>query len=144
MIYWDTSCVVKLYTHESDSGLWEKLAISAEDGLVASALLRVELAYAFEQKEARGDLSPAASQALLALFDHDVAKGRIQLIPIGSDVLQAACRIAVACYHDEDSVPLRTLDGIHLATATLLKCRRIATADVRMKAASAILGLCLV
>ena len=36
---------------------------------------------------------------------------------------------------------LRTLDGIHLATAVLMKCPALATADERMQSASAVLGL---
>jgi predicted nucleic acid-binding protein len=141
MTYWDTSCVVKLYTAELDSAEWEDAAVLAGESLVSSALLRVELAYAFEQKEARGEILRGSTQALLRVFENDIAEGRYQLVPVGSDVLQTACKIAAECYHSQPVVSLRTLDGIHLATAILLKCKRIATADARMQAAAPLLGL---
>ena len=102
--------------------------------------MRTEMAFALEQKEVRGDISVGAAKALLSQFDHDINKGRFQLIPIGTDVLNMACDIAGDCYHTKPPIYIRTLDGIHLATARLLKCRYIATADVRMKTAADFLG----
>lgn len=144
MIYWDTSCVIKLYTLESDSGPWQRRAIEADEALVTSGLLRTEMAFALEQKEARGDVTPGGANAILDVFDRDVESGRFGLVPMGVDVLREAATIAQTCYHATPSVPLRTLDGIHLATARLLKCRQIATADARMRAGAGLLGLNLV
>lgn len=141
MIYWDTSCILKLYTAESDSSQWQKVAVGQDDELVSSALLETEMAYAFEQKEQRGDIKPGGAQALIRLFRRDMKEGRFVLYPVGRDVLSTAATIASSCYHARPPIPLRTLDGLHLATALLLKCRAIATADSRMKAAAALLKL---
>ncbi len=140
MIYWDTSCVMKLYTQESDSGFWEKHALETSCDRISSALMRAEMSFAFEQKEARGEVIPGAALALMKYLDHDISMGRFQLIPIGADVLSVAGDIAAQCYHANPSIFIRTLDGIHLATAQLLKCRQIATADARMKIAADFLG----
>jgi len=140
VIYWDTSCVAKLYTQESDTALWERHALDEEDGLVASALMRTEIAFAMEQKEARGDIFPGAARALLRNLDRDIKVGRFLIIPVGMDVLDGGCDVARECYHADPSVFVRTLDGIHLATARLLKCRQLATADARMRDAAGLLG----
>jgi predicted nucleic acid-binding protein len=140
MVYWDTSCVVKLYTQENDSGFWEKHALESDDQFVSSALMRTEMAFALEQKEARGDICSGAADELLKHLDYDIGKGRFTLIPIGSDVLSQSCGIARKCYHAKPSIFIRTLDGIHLATAKLLKCRQIAGADARMNVAADFMG----
>jgi len=49
VIYWDTSCVIKLYTAESDSRQWQETALDVDEEIVSSVLLETELAYAFEQ-----------------------------------------------------------------------------------------------
>ncbi len=141
MIYWDTSCVLKLYTAESDSGHWQNVALEQDDEMASSALLETEMAYAFEQKELRGDIKSGGAQALLRLFRRDLKDERFVLVPIGRDVLTMAAGIAESCYQARHPVPLRTLDGLHLATARLLKCRAIATTDSRMTAAAAVLAI---
>jgi predicted nucleic acid-binding protein len=136
VIYWDTSCVLKLYTAESDSLAWQKHALGARDGFAASALMETEMAYALEQKELRGDVRPGGAQALLRILRRDLQAGRFTLCPVGTDVMALAADIAVRCYHAQKPIPLRTLDGLHLATAMLLKCRAVATADRRMQTAA--------
>jgi uncharacterized protein len=143
VIYWDTSCVLKLYTAESDSSHWQKAALEQEDDFVSSALLETEMAYALEQKERRGDIKSGGAQALRRLFYRDLKEQRFVLYPVGRDVLTLASGIAETCYHLRQPLPLRTLDGLHLATALLLKCRALATADSRMTAAAAVLSLSL-
>lgn len=141
MIYWDTSCVLKLYVAESDSYLWQEHAVRSEDKFAASALLDTELTYALEQKEARGEIRSGAARALLKMFRRDVSAGRFVLYPVGSDILARAADIAHDCYHGRKPIHLRTLDGIHLATATRLKCSFMATTDERMRRGAALLKL---
>jgi predicted nucleic acid-binding protein len=141
VISWDTSCVLKLYTAESDSLAWQNQALVTDDDFVASALLETEMAYALAQKELRGEVKPGGAQALLRLFGRDVQAGRFALYPVGADIMLAAVDIAAKCYRAERPIPLRTLDGLHLATAKVLKCRALATVDQRMQAAAALLHL---
>ena len=81
MIYWDTSCVLKLYVSESDSSTWEERALATDEEFAASALLETELAYGLIRKEARGDIKQGAAEALLTLFRQDVERARFTLYP---------------------------------------------------------------
>lgn len=141
MIYWDTSCVLKLYTEESDSVQWESVALTVDDDFAASALIDTELACAFEQKEFRGDIKPGAGKALLSAFRKDVRGGRFALYPVGTDVINRAAEIAAMCRRASEPFVLRALDALHLATAEVLKCRAIASADRRMRAGAALLSM---
>jgi predicted nucleic acid-binding protein len=141
MTYWDTSCVLKLYVSEVDSKRWQELAMAEQEPLLCSSLLLAELAFALAAKDARGDLVAGGASALRALFHDDVEKGRFRLIPCGSDVLEEAARIAELCYAASPRIPLRTLDGLHLATACLLHCRDLVTTDRRMRDAARLLGI---
>jgi predicted nucleic acid-binding protein len=142
VIYWDTSCVIKLYTQESDSLHWQKLAVAETGKRVASSLLEVELAFALRQKELRMEVTSGGTAALIRLFRHDVNAGRFTLFPLGADVIHRATLLA-----DEaasTACGLRTLDGLHLATAAILRCSGIATTDTHMRAGAQMLGIPLV
>lgn len=141
MIYWDTSCVLKLYTSEPDSTVWQKLALLLEDDFVSSVILETELAYAFEQKELRREIKPGGAKALLHIFRNDLLAERFSLFPVGTDVLKTSATIAAQCYHAKKPIQMRTLDGLHLATSKLLKCKAVATADLRMQDAAALLNI---
>lgn len=139
--YWDTSCLLKLYCLETDSGIYrEKIANSTEPP-VSSTLARTELHYAFQQKAARGETGNRPPETLIEFLEEDIRLGRIRLFPVGSDVLQQAEAIASACYDAAEPIFLRTLDGIHLATARLMKSQRIISTDERMNAAAELLGI---
>ena len=141
MIYWDTSCVIKLYTEESDSALWQRVAVDGPGERVSSALLEAELAFALRQKELRQDIAAGGAAALLRIFRHDVKVGRFTLFPLGGDVIRRAVTLAEEAGALRPARSLRTLDGLHLATAVMLRCNGLATADARMKAGAQLLGI---
>ena len=141
MNYWDTSCVLKLYTPEADSATFLTLAGQATEPLVSSEILAAELYAAFCQKELRGELKNGAADRLHKQFDADCIAGRWLLIPLGRDVLGKAEHVTKAAYRHRHPVSLRTLDAIHLASALLCKASQIVTTDDRMKQAAAIAGL---
>ena len=135
MIYWDTSVILKLYVDEDDSLNWQRLAVQEKTRLRTSALAFVEMAHALKQKERRGEISSGAAQHLFPLFKEDVDEGRFLLFPLGRDVLARCTETAL------EGSPLRTLDGLHLSTANLARCTRIATADERLAEAATSQGL---
>lgn len=141
MIYWDTSCLLKLYTPESDSLQWEHQALTLDDEFAASALVDTEMACALEQKEFRGETKSGSAKALLALFRNDVRKGRFVLYPVGSDVFDSAATIAAKCCRSREPFALRALDALHLATAEILKCDAIASTDRRMRTGATLLEI---
>jgi predicted nucleic acid-binding protein len=138
--YWDTSCVLKLYCEEKDSAGYLRRIAGSPDPVCSSVLLAAELAFAFHQKEHRGEIREGASTILYEKFLGDVDSGRFLLIPMGDDVRKEARRIAGVCYGVDPPILLRTLDGLHLASATLAGCREILTTDDRMQKATRLLG----
>ena len=141
MIYWDTSCVVKLYAAEVDSEKLLALAAKADDAFCCSAMLTAELFFAFRQKELRREVKPGGAAALFSAYERDAECGRFVLLPVGQDVLVDAIEVAKACLDRTPPIPVRTLDGIHLATARLMRVSGIVTTDERMRAAAMLLGI---
>ncbi|TVP81860.1 MAG: PIN domain-containing protein [Puniceicoccaceae bacterium] len=139
--YWDSSCLLKLYCKESDSEIFRNKIATSIEPPVTSALARTELCYAFQQKATRGETGHRPAEALFHWLQEDIRKGRIQLFPVGSDVLERAEEIASQCYAANEAIFLRTLDGIHLATAQLTKSRTIISTDDRMNTAAQLLGM---
>jgi predicted nucleic acid-binding protein len=141
VIYWDTSCVVKLYAAEVDSEKLLALAAGADDTFCCSAVLTAELFLALRQKELRREVKPGGAAALFSAYERDAESGRFALLPVGQDVLANAIGVAKACLDRTPPIPVRTLDSIHLATARLMRVSRIVTTDDRMRAAAMLLGI---
>ncbi|OGV73380.1 MAG: hypothetical protein A3K19_24500 [Lentisphaerae bacterium RIFOXYB12_FULL_65_16] len=141
MIYWDTSCVLKLYTPEADSEAFLQRADDTELPLLSSDVLRAEVYFALCQKEIRGEIKVGSAEPLFGKFEADVTGGRFLLLPVGRDVLATARDVARQCYRRRPVVALRALDGIHLASAVLGRADGIVTVDARMREASDVLGL---
>ena len=141
MIYWDTSCVLKLYTPEDDSEIYLDKADKSSEPLFSSEVLNTELFYALSQKESRGDINPGWAERLYQKFRGDVEDGRLVLLSVGHDVLDQAVEIARRCYAQTPPIMLRSLDGIHLGSALADKCTEIVTTDRRMLQGADLLGL---
>jgi predicted nucleic acid-binding protein len=141
MIYWDTSSILKLYAEEHDSVHWQAIALSQRPPLCTSSLARVEMAFALRQKERRGELAVGAAAALQKIFESDVTIGRFLAVPMGRDVLHSCLELSANEVFLGKRILLRTLDALHLATARVMGCRSIATADLRLAEASLIVGL---
>lgn len=137
MIYWDTCCVLKLYAKESDSEFWLRAATKESSALYTSQLTRSELAFALIAKEQRKELKPGAADILLSKFEQDIQRGLYHPIPLSSSVIDRSIRLARHLPHPG----LRTLDGLHLATALESGCSRIATQDRRLLKATRQAGL---
>ncbi len=141
MIYWDTSCLIKLYVAEIDSDQWQERLAAEAAPCLSSGLLYAELAYALHQKEIRKEIRPGSARRLFEHFERHVKQGRFELLPVGTDVLEKSVAVARTCYAAKPVVPLRTADGIHLATAMVGGCSTVATTDQRMLAALPCLSL---
>jgi len=140
--YWDTSCLLKLYVREPDSAQYLMLVKEQTAPVFTSVLAEVEFAFALTRKEAEGNLKKGAAVALVqALRDH-AAQGRIRFLPISSAVRDLAATLARRCMIGRKPIlPLRTLDGIHLATAIEWRATHLLTADIRLQEAACFCGL---
>lgn len=144
MIYWDTSAIVPLYAEEAASAFWESLLLeSLESGLGArtSTLAVTEFNYALRLKVFHEQLDAEDARALIAKFTEDCDLGRWALCPLGTDVIGASLEVAASSYGEAAPIPLRSLDGLHLGAARVLKCQTVATGDERLAAVAARIGM---
>jgi predicted nucleic acid-binding protein len=119
--YLDASAIVKLVVAEPESKAL-RAYLRRRRPLVSSALARTEVGRA---------LLPLGAEA--ARRGSDVL-GRVHLVRVSDRVLDAAARLP--------STELRSLDAIHLATASQLgaSLARVVTYDQRVSTAAAALG----
>ena len=140
MTYWDTSCLLKLYTPEENSEHLTALAEAERGPLHTSVLAETEMAFALARKESLGALRRGGAQYLFTAFRHDVALARLRLIPLDQGVRDKAVELAQTCLLRAPPLALRTLDGLHLATAATIRARILQTSDLRLRTAAAALG----
>ena len=137
--YWDMSCILALYIKESLSPQAVALATKQEQALTSSAILEYEMIIALHAKEAKGEIPKGSAIRVLTKFQSDLLRGRFMIAPLGRDIANQASRIAKDCAQAGPPLFLRTLDGIHIATA--IEASVIITSDKRMAAAAAHLGV---
>ncbi|MGN6600177.1 MAG: type II toxin-antitoxin system VapC family toxin [Actinomycetes bacterium] len=122
MIYLDTSALLKLVVRETESSALRSWLAEADGPVVTSALTRVELVRA-----ARRVGLQAAQDAVDVLAE-------VATVRLDDSVLATAAALAPP--------ELRSLDAIHLGTATMLGPGVIVvTYDPRMLEAAALAGL---
>ncbi len=139
--YWDTSCVLPLYAPEPLSDVIAHRAEEEREPLTSSALLEYEMIFALNAKESKHELPKGGAQRAINQLQHDIRQGRLLLAPLGQDIRETAARIATAAFRSKPPIALRTLDGIHLATALQLNAEPLLTADRRMAVAAKVLGI---
>jgi len=125
MLYLDTSALAKLVTQEAESDrLRAYLAARANSVRFASALTHAELLRAAHHL---GDAAIRTARTLLA---------RVELVDVSLELLERAGTLAAG--HR-----LRTLDAIHIATATVAgdRLEALVTYDLRLAEAAAALTL---
>jgi predicted nucleic acid-binding protein len=137
-MYIDTSTLVKLYVEEADSEVCE--ATIADASLVSSRLLYCEFRSALLGKESRKVISSEARREAWQSFERDISDRLIHFAPLNDLVIQDAQALLNELH---PSVPLRTLDAIHLATCISIEAGPLFTKDHRMLKAAAFLGLAL-
>jgi len=130
-MYLDTSVVVKLYVAEPDSAECEVQLDGG--GLVSSELLFGEFYSALLAKERGGLIRAAQREEAWLQFAEHVAGRRIHLLPLDGEVVREARAIMAATH---PTVPLRTLDALHLATFRTVDAGPLFSKDQRMNAAA--------
>ena len=97
------------------------------------------MTFAIHAKEAIGEIPSGSSKRLLSRFQTDLQRGRYLLVPLGIDIKASGNEIASRILQTEPPVFLRTLDGIHIATALKLGSPELVTADKKMADAANLL-----
>lgn len=134
MLYIDTSVLVAYYCPESISLKAEKIIIKA-DVPVISPLTEVEFASALARKTREGQISSESSNKILNEFKSHIHQMLFKKIPI-----DAGCYNLAFNWLSGNSVPLATLDSLHLAAASLNNLKMI-TADKQLSKAARKFGI---
>jgi predicted nucleic acid-binding protein len=138
--YWDTSALVKLFVFESDSDWFGNIA-KTNPVILSSTFARVELSCALLRKEADRGIPSGAAATFRQRFREDCGKERFRLIPYNQDVIQEAERIAETAYGQAKPILIRSLDLIHVASASVVGATVLLTTDARMRELATLLGM---
>jgi predicted nucleic acid-binding protein len=130
-VYLDTSALVKRYLPERNSEAFESY-FSELAPVHISRLTLVELRSTFARKRRQARLNLAQEAAAMNEVRTDIQNGLLTVAPSTDADFIEAFRLM-----DElTTLPLRTLDALHLATASGLGSGVIATADDVMRRAA--------
>jgi uncharacterized protein len=135
-LYLDTAILLKLLVREPDSAHYVKLV----DGQIiwSSQIILTECFSALLRKEREGAITATHRKRAWHQVELDLSAGRLNLAPLSLSVLEGANAVLVACH---PNVALRSLDAIHLASASECRSWPLCTNDVRMRQAAAQLAL---
>lgn len=133
-LYIDTSALVPYYLPEEKSGLAERLLRSANRPAV-SDLTEIELTSALARKVRQGELSRNDGLRVRALFATHLEGGYFRRLRIHHSHFGLA-----RDWIGQLELPLRTLDGLHLAVSALEELELV-TADEGLARSAEALGL---
>jgi uncharacterized protein len=140
--FFDSSALVKQYHAEGGSSVVNSLFEESGNRLLISRLALVEVHSALARLVREEVLSEKEFAHLSSLLREDVASGKLRIIALSIRTLEEASQI-LSSFGLKN--PLRTLDAIHLATASLLHKRTpfaaFAAADKQLLATAAVWGL---
>jgi len=139
--YWDTSCILPLYIPEPGSADLSELAGSQSEPLTSSQILGFEFLFAVHARVARKEIPESFASKVQRKFLSDLDAGRFLLLPLGEDMLVQVVQMTAGLIKRSPVLELRTLDGIHLATAEMLGSEEVVTNDKRMRKAAQALGM---
>jgi predicted nucleic acid-binding protein len=141
MEYWDTSALLKLYVVEADSGYFLRLIARGGLPVYTSTIASTEVLCALLRKESVGDLRDGGAKALFRRFRKDCDTGRVLLAPYGEDVSREAERLGRLAFARSQPALIRSLDLIHVATASVGKAAAVIATDKRLRALASLLKL---
>jgi predicted nucleic acid-binding protein len=144
MNYWDTSAIIKLYVPEPDSGAFLDLLTAAHEPIATSIVANVEMLCALHRKERGADLRSGGAARLYRKFLDDCEEGRIIQVPFGADVVRHTEEIVRIAHQSSNSIMIRSLDAVHIASAVVIKATTLVATDTRLRAVAALISLTVV
>jgi hypothetical protein len=134
LTYFDTSVLAAYYCPEPLSGLAQR-ALQEEHERAISWLVEAELVSAVARKVRAREMRPADGHRIIAVFQSHVEQGIYTRLALeGAHFAKAREWLATF------TVPLHTLDALHLAVAAMQECGFV-TADVALAKAGARIGV---
>lgn len=135
MIYLDTSALIKRYVPERNSEKFDAWFAEQAPASV-SRLTFVEARSTLARKRRDKAIRPSRETAAMDEIRTDLQDGVLWIQPCGDEHFVDAFHLMGQLR----SIPLRTLDALHLAVARLGEFSGVATADVIMRRAAEELG----
>ena len=137
--YFDTGLLVKLYILEANSHTAVKLVHDHQTPIIFTHLHETELQNAIRLKCFRGEITRREAQTAINTIRTDFSAGKLfrpslDWPEIWHQANQLSARFAV-------QIGARTLDTLHVATATLLKTSKFISFDVRQRTLAKKTGL---
>lgn len=136
LVYIDSSALAKLYVPEPESDALDAF-LRRRRGLMISELGITEVLSAVARRKRGGELRPALASRIRGALLADAGSGCFERLQLSPAVHREAERLLLAT----ESLPLRTLDALHLAVAISGGATHIVTFDRRMRAAAVQSGL---
>lgn len=115
-VFFDTCALFKLYHEEADTHRFESIFVkNSVSAVFISELTKLEFSATLWKKVRTKEITETQAQQTIAIFGIDLQK--YQVLPIDTLVIKTAINLL----EKYGKAGLRTLDGIQLATAILLK-----------------------
>ena len=141
MQYWDSSALVKLYVPEEDTEFFLRLSSAAGSTIHTSLIASVELVCAVLRAEVDGRIGSSAARQLIRQFDRDRESGRVVLREVGEAVREETVRLGETVFHRKPPIMIRSLDLIHVATASVCGATHLVAVDKRLRDVASLLKL---
>ena len=141
MAFWDTSALLKLYVRERDSDRFHDLIQTLPEKTAISQFSLAEMHRALWAKVFARAVPSNFAQKAYGEFRADADTALLDVVPFERAVEEEFDRIIPICYQASPPVPIRTLDGLILASALVARTVRLVSTDSRMRAAGTLLGL---
>jgi uncharacterized protein len=135
-VYIDASALAKLYVPEAESERVDGL-LRGGLGLMISELAITEVLSAVARRKREGELRPEPANRIRSALLADADSGSFARLHLDPAVHREAERLLLAT----DSLPLRTLDALHIALAFSGRATHVLTFDRRMREAAVQSGL---
>jgi len=139
MSYWDTSCLVKLYTPEGDSSAFASY-LASHPSCVTADLSLLEFWATVRRKEAEGTLAAGQAQKVQTALETDAVAGAVSLIEVNRQVRIEYKTVVEVCLSQTPPIYIRTNDAQHLAAAKCAGETEIVATDKKLRDAALLLG----
>ena len=135
-IYLDSSALAKLYVPEMESERLDHFLWGRRD-LAISELSVTEIISAVARRRREGALTVKQANRIRDAVLSDAGSGSFRRLDLTPGIHREAERMLLST----ESVPLRTLDALHIALAVSGNATHVITFDVRMAEAAVLHGL---
>lgn len=134
-VYLDTSVLVPYYSPERLSEACEQLIVSQQQRPAISDLCEIEMFSALARKVRMGEIEPRDANLVKALFRSHLDGSAFRRLPVERRHYRVAAE-----WLGRFTTPLRTLDALHLACASLAGFS-LATSDLALARSAPEMGI---